>query len=79
MQQLGRNDCCAVDCFPVPYGSCEPGGVHGLNTLGRVDSAWGKSTLGRYAFGTLQPETKYKLQNLIPANATIFGFMGVSI
>ena len=21
MQRLGRNDCCAVDCFPVPYGS----------------------------------------------------------
>ena len=52
-----RNDCCVVDCFPVPYDNCEQDGAHRLNTLGRVDSAWGASTLGRYDFGAHRPDT----------------------
>ena len=57
MQRLGRNDCCVVDCFPVPCGSWEQDGVHRLNTLGRVDSGWGASTLGCYDLGPLRPDT----------------------
>ena len=53
MQRLGRNDCCVVDCFPVPCGSWEQHGAHRLSTLGRVDSAWGTSTLGHSDFGAL--------------------------
>ena len=38
--QLGRNDCCVVDCFPVPY-------IYMIteNRMGRIDSThWGAST-----------------------------------
>ena len=55
--QLGRNDCCVVDCFPVPYDNWEQDGAHRLDTLGRVDSSWGASTLGRYDCGAHRPDT----------------------
>ena len=54
-----NNDCCVVDCFPVPYiyDNWEQDGAHRLDTLGRVDWAWGASTLGRYDFGAHRPDT----------------------
>ena len=58
--QLGRNDC-VVDCFPVPYDNWEQDGAHRLDTLGRVDAAWGASTLGRYDFGAHRPDTVLRI------------------